>query len=235
VNWSYGITTVPSRFQTTLIPTIKSLKSAGFCFPRLFVDGGTFQKAEKMALSLDLEMTHRASPLRTAGNWVCSLLELYVRNPQSDRFAIFQDDFLCCSNLREYLERCEYPKQGYLNLYLFESNFQVKPPDVKIGWYKSNQLGRGAVALVLSKDAVVTLLKQSYVYDNLASSRGHLGVDGTICTAMNNAGWSEYVHYPSLTFHTGVESTIGHPKYAPSIGFPGEEFDSRNFLDASRH
>ena len=235
MNWEYGITTVPQRFKDSnhLINTIGSLKQGGFEKPKLFIDGGTFEEAKEFAAFVGLEFTHRHEPLKTAGNWLLSILELFIRSPKAERYAIFQDDLICCTNLKSYLEQSKYPTDGYLNLYLFSSNMHVKPKEVTSGWFRSNQLGRGAVALVFSRDALRKLLTQVYLYDRFDRDRGHLSIDGTICDAMNNAGWSEYVHYPSLTLHTGIESTVGHPQFDVSVDFPGESFDARNLFDAS--
>jgi hypothetical protein len=47
---------------------------------------------------------------------------------------------------------------------------------------------------------------------------------------MLGAGWSEYVHMPSLLQHTGEESTLENGRHVPAGTFPGEDFDARVYL-----
>jgi hypothetical protein len=88
-------------------------------------------------------------------------------------------------------------------------------------------------ALVFSRDALVTLLSsRSLVEKCLASEeRTRLKrIDGGIVNAMNLAGWSEYVHDPSLVQHTGVLSTVGNQPHPEAESFPGETFDALHLL-----
>jgi hypothetical protein len=223
MEWAYGVTTVPSRLNNTLIRTLDSLKKAGFPDPALFVDGLASNFCYR-----GLKVVSRGSaPLRTVGNWMLGVWELYVRNPSADRYAIFQDDAVFSSNLRQYLERAEYPSQGYLNLYTFPEN--EKPT---VGFHPSNQLGRGAVALVFSNDAIRVLLAQPWLTEWVSNpKKGFKNLDGMIVTAMGHAGWKEYTHTPSLCEHKddGV-STIGNPRFESSQSFQGEEFDCLSLL-----
>jgi hypothetical protein len=143
VSWASGVTTVPERFQTTLPRTLLSLKNAGFPEPRLFIDGYDRDPG------LQLPTTVRHDRIRVVGNWMLALWELYIRDPSATRYAIFQDDLIAYRNLRLYLERLRYPDQGYCNLYTFPENQRLSAG--RTGWYPSNQLGRGAVALVFDK------------------------------------------------------------------------------------
>lgn len=210
VNWSYGITTVPERLDSTLPDTITSLARAGFDKPRLFVDGAGDPAPYQQ---FGLEVSMRYPRLRTAGNWVLSLMELYQRDPVADRYVIFQDDILACPNLREYLEKQQIPDKGYWNLYNAPQNEKRATGQ---GWYESNQLGKGALGLVFSRVGATTLLSQPYlIIRPQDQARGHLAIDGGIVTAMRNAGWKEYVHAPSLIQHTGVNGSTTHPGVPP--------------------
>lgn len=223
--WAYGITTVPSRLNDYFPRTLESLRRAGFDSPRLFVDGA---KSSADYDKYGLEVTTRWPAVRTVGNWQLSILELYIRNPAASLYAIFQDDFVTYRNLREYLERSPIPSQGYLNLYTFPSNQQLATGQ---GWYKSNQQGKGAVALVFTRLGVQTLLQQkSFVEKVCDPHRGHKAVDGAIVTAMTSAGWTEYVHNPSLTQHIGDVSSMRNAPHLKATSFRGEEFNAVELL-----
>jgi len=125
-HWAYGVTTVPSRRKTLLPQTLESLAKGGFDSPRLFVDGDA--DGRDWEREFGLPVTARGGdPVRTAGNWALSLLELYYRDPSAERFALFQDDFVTCRGLRKYLSRVRIPQDGYFNLYTFPSNQEVAP------------------------------------------------------------------------------------------------------------
>src|SRR5262249_16062745 len=132
-----------------------------------------------------------------------------------------------------YLEACHYPEKGYWNLYTFPENEVLAriAGQEKVGWYETNQLGRGAVALVFSRDAVVLLLKsQTIVQKPTEVNRPTSAVDGAVVCAMRIAGWKEYCHYPSLTQHVGDVSSMGNPHHPKSNSFRGEGFDALTLL-----
>jgi hypothetical protein len=238
IKWAYGVTTVPQRRRDLLPQTLASLKNAGFAQPRLFVDGDSDPASWEREFAL--EVTCRKPPLRTFGNWVLALWELLVREPTADRFAIFQDDLLMSRNVRQYLERTPYPERGYLNLYTFPSN-QSYCPAGHVGWFKSRplnngpegfQTGRGAVALIFSREAVLTLLASPHMVERpLDAHKGWKKVDGGIVTAMNKAGWWENCHSPSLTQHTGAVSTMDNLPHKLADSFRGADFDALTLLE----
>lgn len=224
--WAYGITTVPSRRNDLFTRTLESLKKAGFDSPRIFVD--QCSKANDLYSGFNLPISSRDG-IRTAGHWVLSMYELYIRHPTAERFALFQDDFVTVKNLCRYLELAPYPENGYLNLYTFPSNQSLA--NGRKGWYESNQLGRGAVALVFSREAVIKLLGHSYLVERFQDQkRGYKAIDGGIVETMKRAGVKEYVHNPSLTQHTGLESSMGNPRHQLAQSFPGENFDALDLL-----
>ena len=225
--WAYGITTVPERLETVFPQTLESLRLAGFDQPRLFVDGendcGKYVK-------FGLETTLRYPRVKTAANWVLSIVELYLREPSADRYAIFQDDFVTYRNLRQYLDTRGYPdEKGYCNLYTFPQNQQLATAGHK-GWFESNQKGKGAVALVFSNEALIALLHQTHLIERPKSVRGDRAIDGGIVSAMKKAGYREYVHSPSLVQHTGLVSSMGNPKHPLAPAFEGEGFDAMKLL-----
>lgn len=233
MNWAYGVTTVEMR-RTNLLPrTLASLREAGFDKPRLFVDGSS--DPQSWCNEFQLGVTVREPVIRTFGNWILALAELYIRNPTADRFAMFQDDFVTYKNLRQYLEAVPYPDKSYLNLYTFPSN-QKKAPKNEYGgtidgFYEAYQNGRGAVALVFSNEAVRTLLIHQHIVNRpLDPRRGHRAIDGGIVTAMNKAGWKEYCHSPSLVQHTGINSSMGNRRHLLAESFRGENYDAMDLL-----
>lgn len=235
MTWAYGITTVPSRLKDLFPRTLKSLQLAGFDQPHIFVDGEPDDYS-----SLGTSFTVRIPNVRTAGNWVLSLYELYIRNPQADRFAIFQDDFVTSLNLRMYLDCCNYPDKGYWNLYTFPCNQRLCPEGKTYqGWYPADQYGKGAVALVFNREAVCTLLSNRQLVDRPQDeNRGHKAIDGGIVDVMTTLGWIEYVHNPSLVQHTGLVSSMGNKRHPTADSFQGEDFDlmtlvpNREIIDA---
>lgn len=257
--WSYGVTTVEERRSTLLPRTLESLCRAGFDNPRLFVDNCRDQLG--YAAEFGLPTTVRAvAPgwgslrkeigFRTAGNWHASMLELYIRCPRADRYAIFQDDLVTSVGLREYLERVPFPGKGYCNLFTFPPADRIKtriwqdPPPTPdyVGWYPARTrprdggpTGMGAVALVFDREGVVKLLSSRYFVErHQCPLRGHQAVDGGIAEALILEGVKEYVHSPSLVQHTGIESSREEQKgkgpYPLAESFRGEEFDLMELL-----
>lgn len=235
LKWAYGVTSTTARLRDLLPRTLKSLAVGGFDRPRLFVDQVSPQDREYIYRKYaGYELTLREPGLRIFGNWVLALWELYVRAPNADRYALFQDDFITYPNLIHYLERCDYPALGYWNLYTFPRNEKLAANRLagNVGWYPSNQLGKGALALVFSRDAVTIVLGHDHMVHRpkTAGVRGWKGVDGGIVSAFKKSGWKEYVHLPSLVQHTGARSTLGNGRQALAPSFRGENFDAMSLL-----
>ena len=226
MNWAYGLTTVPSRVNKEFPRTLDSLKNAGFPTPHLFVDSSE----DKSYDLLGLQVTYRPLQIRTYGNWLLGLLELYIRNPNADRYAMFQDDFITYPNLRDYLESCKFDPKGYWNLYTFPSNQTLAPQGIS-GWYLSDQLGKGAVALVFNVEAVKCLFNSRHMIDRPQDKeRGHKSIDGGIITALKSFGFKEYVHNPSLVQHIGDVSSMGNNPHKQAVSFRGDTFDARELI-----
>ena len=226
LSWSYGLTTCKRRVKDPklLIRTIESLSSAGFGEPIVFADE---TDPEDIPEELDhLEWNCRGVHLRTFANFCLGLMEIYMRSPRADRFAMFQDDFITYRNLRDYLEAVPYPQKGYLNLYTFPEN--EKDLD---GWYFSNQQGLGAVALVFDNATVRALLSSEHMMNRpLDKNRGWRAIDGGIVTGLKHKGIKEYVHNPSLVQHTGTHSSMGNNTHAQATTFRGEHLNAMELL-----
>jgi hypothetical protein len=119
------------------------------------------------------------------------------------------------------------------------------------GWYPSDQRGLGAVALIFCREAVLQMLTSQPPYGPLLPEqpcspyppapvvprtlllrpsddpeRGLAAIDGGIAWALRLAGWTEYVHNPSLVQHVGHRSTLGNAPHPQALSFPGEDFDA---------
>lgn len=230
--------------ETTLPKTLASLKAGGFDSPRLFVDGT--KAVGEWEERFGLPVTGRFPVIRAYGNWVLSLAELAIREPQADRFAIFQDDLVMSRNARQYLERCRLAEDTYWNLYTFPSykgstgNEQLCGG--RVGWHPSNQRGWGALALVFTRVAVIRLLtSQHMVAKPFAATNPDRNIDGAVVEAFHTFAGKELVHFPSLVQHTGNgQSAIGqwspnhaHKQHPLSPSFRGEDFDALSLLGAA--
>jgi hypothetical protein len=252
------------RTSGLLLASLASLRAAGFDRPRLFVDGLKAEFVPGWIDAFDgLEVTARWPRIRTVGNWLLSAWELLIRNPMAGRFAVFQDDIAACRNLRVYLDTVPWPERGYLNLHTHGPNeLAVKgKPD---GWHRGHpnnndptlQIGYGAAALCFTREGLSACLSSFHMLKKVSDVRpdhkgstdgkprtyadggprllGNVRIDGAIVTAMNLAGWSEFVHQPSLVEHTGHDSSMGARRYRAAATFRGEGFDALELLVRNR-
>lgn len=229
MKWAYGVTTVPERKDTLLPRTLASLAAAGFDKPRLFIDGAN--SIEPWA-NLGLDLTLRYPRIRTHGNFVLGLYELFIRDPDADRYVMFQDDILCVKNLKEYLEVSTTHEKCFWSLFTFPINYDLAK-GVR-GWFRANQLGKGAVGLVFSREGLKLLVGHQHMVDRVENRKieprngWHVGeerVDGGVVESFKKSGWTEMCHNPSLTQHIGDQSTMGHMRYPEANSFPGAEVD----------
>ena len=225
LKWAYGITTVDSRINTDIFKTtVESLWHAGFKHPSVFCDGQPEQIPEFIS---DLPFLARVPRIRTHGNWILSMYELWIRNPHADRYAIFQDDFVTYKNLRQYLDTCPFPSDGYFNLYTFPENVTKTP-----GWQVApHQKGLGAVALVFDRAALEVLLTSQHMFNRPTNRRrGWRAVDGGIVESFRKADRKEYIHIPSLVQHIGDDSSMGNDPQPRSPVFNGTDFDAMDLV-----
>jgi hypothetical protein len=223
VSWTYGVTTVPNR-QDLLERTLASLAKGGFDDPILFVDG-THPQVPSLGTCLvkDLIKVYRERNLGPFSNFVLGLWELYLRNPTSNRYAMFQDDMVCYVNLRSYLDSCKMPDNSYWNLYTWPVNVKE---NIK-GWSLSDQCGRGAVALVFSNEGLRHLLMQKFLVNHKQDShRMYKHIDRAVAISYRDSGWHEYIHVPSLVQHIGTYSSCKNSTHPISPVFEGETYDA---------
>jgi hypothetical protein len=164
--------------------------------------------------------------------------ELYVREPLAKRFALFQDDILAVRNLKAYLEKCPYPKKGYLNLYTFPENARREHQS---GWGQSKQRGMGALGLVFDRDALLAVLQCGHLVRkplDAHNKRSWKAMDGGIVDGMKQFNIYEHVHRPTLLQHVGSDHSVlgnlpGGKPYKGVKGFLGEEYDALKFLEGT--
>ncbi len=240
--WAAGLMTVPSRRGTLLLPSLASVRAAGFdnagmCSLRLFVDGVTPSVAQSYQDEFKLPVTSRPPPpLRPFGNWCLALAELLIREPVCDFYAMFQDDIACVRNLRQYLERQKYPTDGYWNPYTMEQNLKIAPHNgtgIPLrGWFPSYQCGWGALCLVFDRETLVQLFSsRSMIERPMHASRGWRNIDGAVVNSLAKVNRKELVHYPSLIQHLGGDcTTIASRRYPPVPSYPGNDFDALSLL-----
>ena len=229
IKWMSGITTVPERFNSLLPQTLQSVTRAGFTIDRVFVDGG----GKQIPSYLDsIPLTLRDPTIRTFGNWVLGIAELYIREPTADRYIMFQDDLVIGLNVKSYLDKCQFPDHGYWNLYTTPESHDLVSDPTKGGWVKSHQRGRGALALVFDNEGLRKLLSHAHMIDRPRhASRGWRNIDGGIVTAMNKTEYNEYIHFPSLVQHTGHNSSsMSNRQHPLCTNFLGENFDYMSLL-----
>lgn len=217
LRWSIGVTTVPSRIGSLLPATLRSLAKAGFPAPTLYVDGDGLLGALNGLYSFSVV---RSSPVGHLGNWIAALIGVYTSAPLSDRFALFEDDLEAVEGLREYLETVPYPEKGYLNLLTHDHNLTLTNGEE--GWHPSDQRGRGAVGLVFDRRTLRDLLSSMEFVDRPYKAALHNGIacaDGMVLESLKKAGYTEYIHCPSLLQHLGIVSTMPKHMYGTVAGY----------------
>lgn len=225
MKWAYGVTAHGSRIDTLLPRTLSSLEKAGFFYPFVFMDG-----LSTRSLPNSGPWVRRSSQVGAFANFYLGLVELHMRYPDANRYAMFQDDIVCCRNLREYLEVTSFPAKGYLNLYTTACN------EKSLGGFSlSDQWGRGAIALVFSNEGLRTLLSTpSFVNHRKNVHNGYKAIDKAVMEAYKSIGWREFIHNPGLVQHTGVGvSVVGNnskKEHRESRVFAGEDFDALSLL-----
>ncbi len=248
VKWTYGITTVPSR-KELFHKTLASLRLAGFSDPHVFMDG----PADTPLFDCDIHsknygllyagrVSERREVIHPYGNWLLALLEMFIREPHADRYAIFQDDIIMSKNVRPYLDTIPYEPKTYWNLMTFPVNAELQGTNP--GWYSSNQWGRSACGLVFDHETTILLLSSRYMIERPMTAKqcfGKRNIDGAVITVLKELGYRELCHNPSFIQHVGHQTSMGsilEPNefakresmvwQAPN--FRGEDFDCLSLL-----
>lgn len=233
--WACGLTTCRERFKNlSTMHTAESLYQAGFGDNlTIFKDDSQLTPSEFVNF-----VSRQSEPVGAFGNWLLGLWELFLRNPMADYFGMFQDDIRISKDVREYFEKTREhgQKKSYWNLFTMPATYrgpqnQELCPEGLQGWYPSNQMGRGALALIFDNNGVQNLLSSRNLVEraNAATNRTR-GIDQTVCETLKAVGYVELVHNPSLVQHVSESSTIGSPQYPQASSFRGEKFSALSLL-----
>lgn len=221
MKWSYGLTTCGERHgSVSYHKTLESLNRAGFATRGMgiFIDG---ERGENYGI---------------VGNWILSAWELFLREPKADIYVIFQDDIICCRDIKPYLQKTiSIHLDRYYNLYTGNSNWKhlQNKPSFCNGWSESNQLGRGALALAFPRPVFMKLLSSQELVSKPQQPKGTIAIDGVISDSLRPLGIKEMIHYPSLVQHRDedeVPSTKGGLSGRVSPCFSGEEWRATEVL-----
>jgi len=208
-----------TRLESYLPRTLESLAKAGFPKPRLIVDGAT-DAALYAAFGLALSM--HDPPLGFDGSWLAAAQQLAALHPDAGRYALFEDDVVCCLGLRRFLDGYQFPADGYWNLYCASNN---ESRQTGIGWHTPRKPAQGALALVFNRAGIDAAATSEYLQYHIAATPRKHAIDGLVYDAMWKAGFRERVHYPSLVQHIGMRSSIGQ-----SVQRHAASFDSKFLL-----
>ena len=205
--WAIGMTTA-SRTEPTRARTMRSLDAAGW------QSQGVHVFAEPDVLLMQGEeysgaLTRRGKTAGAFANWYLALQELVLTQPDADAYVIFQDDVICCRDLRGYLEKSLWPEAvtGLVSLYcgMLQSGIGSEPGFQKID--PGNML-YGALAVAFPPGAARAILLHPGFLRHRESRNGTHGIDLALAEWMNSSGLPGFVHTPSLVDHIGQISSI---------------------------
>lgn len=119
----------------------------------------------------------------------------------------------------------------YWNLYNVPANESLAPRDMSgtsVGWYESNQRGKGALGLIFNPDGVLALLTHVHMLTRQMDEKGWKSIDGGIAETMRKSGFKELVHNPSLVQHQGHISSMYFPderRLRQANNYRGDNYD----------
>lgn len=206
---AYAVTTCP-RKVSTLHATLNALDRAGWDEP----------------LIIDDQHKRRGA----AGNWLVALTDLYIQQPNAQRYAIFQDDIDVRAHARAVVDALEMPpRAGVLSLYV-----PAKYTARTSGVHRHDKL-IGALALILPAGPVRELLASGM----LASYRATGPNDGRYLDVklgewMQEQDYAIYYYHPSLVQHTGEHSTL-YPNVGATISNNRRSAEYDNLPPPARH
>jgi len=158
----------------------------------------------------DLDFCHHKPATGAFPNYVLSLCELYMRNPNADAYLLMQDDAVIFSSTatREYVESVLWPIDGPCIASLYCS---AKYSKEESGWHQfEGNWVWGAVAFVFSPEAIKLFLTSMEVFNHRAQpdDKGLSRIDVVIGNVARANGIPMYYPSPSLVQHIGTISTI---------------------------
>lgn len=226
MKWACGVRTVERRIRNGLLSdTLRSVAAAGFPQYRVFVDGEAdipgWLQPNLGGVFYGLPGNH--------GAFVLSISCLYFQHPRADAYVVFEDDVKVAEGLREYLEQVTWPEKAYLNLWSVGHN-EKGEGGFHVVKRKRPGKGAGALGFVLPRQAMLDFLSaKRWLTPNKKRGKVHWrGPDTTLASTLEPLGWTEFVHIPSLVFHTGAgastvyaEGRKRQPRQRQTITFTG--------------
>ncbi|MCO8122330.1 hypothetical protein NHH03_11315 [Stieleria sp. TO1_6] len=203
--WMVGMTTAPRR-MSTLQQSLESVIGGGWESPTLFVDG----PVNLPDSAAPLQSCVRNPAVGAFPNYILSLSEMFMRDPNADAYLLVQDDAMLLSSpaTRAYLESVLWPIDGpcIASLYCSAQYTQAAP-----GWYRfqGNWIW-GAVAFVFSPEALKQVLNSRQVLEHRQQpdDQGLSLIDVVIGRIAQECEIPIYYPSPSLVQHIGTISTI---------------------------
>lgn len=231
-DWPVAITTCP-RKQPTIDRCYHSLLQAGFSPPTLYCDG--YENPIR-----DASYVSRKEQIGGWPNWLTALRGLVDTNPNKEAYVICQDDVIFAENVAEYVATTAVA--GILKLSTCD---KYSTGQTKMGWKHipqphDNMLG--ALCLVIPGEVAADILTDYFIQNYLLNPLPRLDPRKAIDTIIGTWACRNHVpvmfHYPSLTGHIGVTSTMHNLEGDNSkrrIGsFVGESFNCMSLLEPQK-
>jgi len=229
ISIAVGITSAP-RKSPTLERCVESCVSAGFN-PTVFAEHGTDISGVECAT------VTRSTVLGCWKNWMQSLRDILLNNPDSNAIAIFQDDAIFCVNTRRFLEYDLWPDENCGAVSIYNCNKHDYEKTNKRGCFSVNsKYLLGAVAVIFPRHVAEEIAKVDEWNGRNGLKPRNDAVDTFIGLQLHRLGLDAYYYKPSLAQHIAEFSTINHggPRGARrSATFPGENvsaFEAMNSI-----
>ena len=203
MQWAVSVTTAP-RPTPTLSRTLASLERAGFAEATVLNDAGR----------------DGAWP-----NWLQAVRVALAARPRAESLLICQDDVVCCSGLREYLDRTLWPSDcvAICSPYCPGAYRQRRQ-----GW----RLQRRGWHLVGALCWAVPRAAAEAILCDLGQVEAQRHVDARIGKWAADTGRTVWYHTPSLVQHEGIgNSALGDPTdntLRRAVDFVGEAVEMRD-------
>ena len=246
VKWTVGVVTTPRQSEYYLNDTLESIKNSGWDCINLFAEPDS-----KIPSNFDDNLVKRSKKYGNWTNWVCGLFELFMNNPNSDYFIMFEDDIVLCHNIKPYLEYCLPELVPFASISLYTPSYYCVPKrcfhNECRGW---NTYCTQTV--VMSKKSVNKFLTN---YNVIAHRTGETACpktaditsktwpeykntckDGIIGRWAKEENLPIYYHSPSLVEHIGEDSSLKDQpakifsQHHTSKDFVGEDFNASNWI-----
>jgi hypothetical protein len=229
MQWSVGLQTCPRKDGSSFVFTaVEQIQKAGWQDVTIFAEPAS-------PVPPDQKVAFRPQRYGDWTNWIVGLFELFISNPFSDFFVMFEDDIVMCRNIRSYLEYAIpfLGNFGIISLYT-PAKYHRKYLQVRNIFHDEKNQGYqvwGSQAIVLSRESA----RRLFASDLILLYRHHGYGDDNAHKDVALGQWAMYsrmpyfYHTPSLVEHTGLDSLIGSEPHK-SLDFVGETFDAASWI-----